>query len=346
MRALILYGPGDLRLEEIARPEPRAGEIVVAIDAALTCATDAKMLARGRHPALGPVPAPFGHEGAGTVAAIGRGVSAVAAGDAVAFANSAPCGACEWCLAGRPGLCPNIAYLTGTYAEYVRVPAPIVASNVVRRPAGLGAPLAALAEPVACGVRAVERSAAREGQSVVILGGGLQGQVIGAVLARRGCHVTVCDPHPERRDLALLMGATAVADAPRDADGIARVRALTPGGLGAHVTVAAVGTVAAWKTAVALTRPGGEANFHGGPAPDAVLSLPAARLHYQEITLQASYHHTPETFRRALAMIDAGRERFAALLGPEIGLEQVAAALAARGPKRVVRPGPAAGGTR
>ncbi len=263
------------------------------------------------------------------MAAIGRGVHGVREGDAVAFANSAPCGACEWCLAGREGLCADITYLTGTYAEYLRVPAAIVGTNLVRRPAGLAAPLAALAEPVACAVRAAERSAAREGQSVVILGGGLQGQVIGAVLARRGCQVIVCDPHPERRDLALLMGATAVADAPRDAAGIARVRALTPGGLGAHVTVAAVGTVAAWQTAVALTRPGGEANFHGGPAPDAVLSLPAARLHYQEITLQASYHHTPETFRRALAMIDAGRERFAALLGPEIGLEQVAAALAA-----------------
>ena len=346
MRALILHGPGDLRLQEVARPVPGPGEIVVAIDAALTCATDAKMLARGRHPALGPLPAPFGHEGAGSVTAIGRGVHGVREGDAVAFANSAPCGTCEWCLAGREGLCADITYLTGTYAEYLRVPAAIVGTNVVRRPAGLAAPLAALAEPVACAARAAERSAAREGQSVVILGGGLQGQVIGAVLARRGCHVVVCDPHPERRDLAVLMGAAAVADAPRDAAGIARVRALTPGGLGAHVTVAAVGTVAAWETAVALTRPGGEANFHGGPAPDAVLSLPAARLHYQEITLQASYHHTPGTFRRAVAMIDAGRERFAALLGPEIGLEQVAAALAAGGTKRVVRPGPTDGGTR
>ena len=207
---------------------PGAGEVVVAIDAALTCATDAKMLARGRHPALGPLPAAFGHEGTGSVAAIGRGVRGVGEGDAVAFANSAPCGTCEWCLAGREGLCAHITYLTGTYAEYLRVPAAIVRTNVVGRPTGLAAPLAALAEPVACGVRAAERSAAREGQSVVILGGGLQGQVIGAVLAQRGCLVTVCDPHPERRDLALLMGATAVADAPRDDEGIARVRALTP----------------------------------------------------------------------------------------------------------------------
>jgi len=343
MRALILNGPGDLRLKEIARPAPGPGEIVVAIDAALTCATDRKMLARGQHPALGPVPAPFGHEGAGTVAAVGQGVRTVAEGDAVAFANSAPCGACEWCLAGRQGLCPNITYLTGTFAEYVRVPAAIVTTNLVPRPAGLAAPLAALAEPVACGVRAAERSAAGGGQTVIVLGGGLQGQVICAVLARRGCRVLVCDPHAERRALARRMGAATVADAPGEDGGIARVRALTPGGLGAHVSFAAVGAVTAWGTAVALTRPGGEVNFHGGPAPDDVLRLPAARLHYQELTLQASYHHTPDTYRRALAMIDAAPELFAALLGPEIGLEEVAAALAAGGPKRIVCPGPTGG---
>jgi len=344
MRALILHGPGDLRLEEAPRPEPGDGEIVVAVEAALTCATDAKMLARGRHPALGPLPAPFGHEGAGTVAATGPGVRTVVEGDPVALANSAPCGRCEWCRAGREGLCPAISYLTGTYAEFLRVPAPIVAANVVRRPAGLAAPLAALAEPVACGVRAAERSGAAPGESVIVLGGGLQGQVIAAVLAGRGCRVLVCDPHQERRALATRMGAEA-ADAPRDPSGIARVRALTPGGLGAHVVFAAVGAVAAWEAAVALARRGGEVNFHGGPAPDEVLRLPASRLHYEELTLQASYHHTPAAFRRALAIIDGDRELFGALLGPEIGLEQVADALVAGGPKRVVRPGPSAGGS-
>ncbi len=340
MRALILHGPGDLRLEDRPRPEPGAGEILVAIDAALTCATDAKALLRGGHPSLGPVPAPFGHEGTGTVAAIGQGVRTVAVGDPVVVANSAPCGSCEWCRAGRQGLCARITYVSGTYAEYLRVPAAIVATNVVRRPRGLPAPLAALAEPVACGVRAAERSSARAGQSVIVLGGGLQGQVVGGILARRGCEVILCDPHPDRRTLAERFGVQRVADAPRDAAGIARVRALTPGGLGAHVTVAAVGAVAVWEAAVALTRPGGEVNFHGGPAPEAVLALPASRLHYQEITLQASYHHTPETFRQALAMIDTERAVFAGLLGPEIGLEDVAATLAAGGPKRIVRPGP------
>ncbi|HSJ73561.1 MAG TPA: alcohol dehydrogenase catalytic domain-containing protein, partial [Miltoncostaeaceae bacterium] len=73
MRALFLHGAGDLRLEEAADPEPGPGEIVVRVDAALTCATDAKMMAAAAHPALGPLPAAFGHEAAGTVAAVGAG---------------------------------------------------------------------------------------------------------------------------------------------------------------------------------------------------------------------------------------------------------------------------------
>jgi L-iditol 2-dehydrogenase len=337
MRALILHGPGDLRLEERPSPTAGPGEVVVAIDAALTCATDAKILARGAHPSLGPVPVPFGHEGAGTVVEAGTGAPADL-GDRVVVANSAPCGTCEWCRAGREGLCADIVYLTGTYAEYLRVPARIAAVNLLPIPVGIDPALAALSEPVACGLRGAERSAAASGQTVIVLGGGLQGQVVCAALARRGCHVILCDPHPERRALAERMGALATGDAPRDAGAVARLRARTPGGLGAHVTVAAVGAVSVWETAVALTRRGGEVNLHGGPGPGEVLSVPAGPVHYGEITLQASYHHTPATFRAALAAISAAPELFGELLGPEIGLDEVAGVLAAGGQKRVVRP--------
>jgi L-iditol 2-dehydrogenase len=337
MRALILHGPGDLRLEERPSPTAGPGEVVVAIDAALTCATDAKILARGAHPSLGPVPVPFGHEGAGTVVEAGTGAPA-GLGDRVVVANSAPCGTCEWCRAGREGLCADIVYLTGTYAEYLRVPARIAAVNLLPIPVGIDPALAALSEPVACGLRGAERSAAASGQTVIVLGGGLQGQVVCAALARRGCHVFLCDPHPERRALAERMGALATGDAPRDAGAVARLRARTPGGLGAHVTVAAVGAVSVWETAVALTRRGGEVNLHGGPGPGEVLSVPAGPVHYGEITLQASYHHTPATFRAALAAISAAPELFGELLGPEIGLDEVAGVLAAGGQKRVVRP--------
>jgi L-iditol 2-dehydrogenase len=338
MRALVLYGPEDLRELELAIPEPGAGEVVVAIEAALTCATDAKTWRRGAHPSLGPLPARFGHEGAGVIAAVGEGVVGFSVADPIVMANSAPCEVCEWCLRGRWGVCPNLVYLNGTYAEYVCVPAAIVAANLIIRPHDLPAHVAALTEPVACGVRAVERSVAAAGDVVIILGGGLQGQVACGEFARRGCEVILCDPHRERRALARAMGASQVADAPRTAAECADLRAMTPGGLGAHVTVAAVGDARVWETAAGVVRPGGEVNFHGGPAPHDTVRLDATRLHYQEITLQASYHHTPHSVRTALDRITENPELFGRLLGDEIPLNQVAHALRAGGVKRIVRP--------
>src|SRR5213593_5228560 len=97
MRAMVFHGPGDLRAEELPVPAPAAGEIVLKIDAALTCGTDVKVLRRG-HPVMIPhVPTVFGHEFAGTVTAVGAGVITVREGDRVVAANSAPCGNCRLC---------------------------------------------------------------------------------------------------------------------------------------------------------------------------------------------------------------------------------------------------------
>jgi L-iditol 2-dehydrogenase len=315
-----------------------AGEIVVRIEVALTCATDAKMMRRGAHPALGPLPAPFGHEAAGTVAAIGAGVTGLHIGDRVAVANSAPCEACQPCRRGRPGLCEDLIYLTGAYAQFMRVPARITRCNVL--PVAVTTPMAhaALVEPVACAVRAVERSVADEGDTAVVLGAGLQGAVITALLARRGCAVVTCDPHLDRRDRARAFGASEVLDAPYDDASLAAVRAATPGGRGAEIVFACAGSVSAWQAAVEVAAPGGEVNLHAGLAADAVFRPSVADLHYREITLQASYHHSPSALRKAMALIESDALPFARLLGPPIGLEDVAEALARGGEKQPVVP--------
>ena len=93
MRAMVFHGPGDLRAEDLPIPTPAAGEVVLKIEAALTCGTDVKTLRRG-HPVMIPkIPTVFGHEFAGTVTAVGRGVGRLHEGDRVVAANSAPCGA-------------------------------------------------------------------------------------------------------------------------------------------------------------------------------------------------------------------------------------------------------------
>jgi L-iditol 2-dehydrogenase len=338
VRALVLHGPGDLRLEEVPDPEPGPGEVVLDVEVALTCATDAKMLRSGRHPALPALPAPFGHEATGRVAAVGAGVEGLSPGDAVVVANSAPCGACFTCVRGRPSLCEDPVYLTGAFAERLRVPARIVARNLLPRPPGLAPELAAMVEPLACAVRGVERSEVAAGDLAVVLGGGVQGQLLTALLVRRGARVLLCDPHEDRRARALRFGAEAVLEAPRDAAAIARVRAATPAGRGADLVFEAVGRPQAWEAAVALARPGGEVNLYGGCAPDTTVTLPTAPLHYGELRLQGSYHHTPAAVREALGLLSAGAAPFRELVGEPLALADVPAVLAGPGPKRPVVP--------
>ena len=338
MRALILHGPGDLRLAEVEDPEPGPGEVVVAVDAALTCATDAKMMRLGQHPALPAPPAPFGHEASGTVASVGAGVDSVRPGDRVVVANSAPCDVCFYCRRGRPGLCEDLVYLTGAFAERLRVPARIVARNLMALPEGLPPERGAMVEPLACAVRTAERSSTGQGDAVAILGGGAQGQFLVALLAARGCEVMLCDPHAERRERALRFGAAAVTEAPRDAAGAARVRATMNGGRGADAVFEAVGRPETWELAVAVARPGGEVNLHGGCPAGSTVTLPTGPMHYGELRIQGSYHHTPTALRRALALLAARAAPYEELLGPPVGLDEVPGALAAwRGEKQPVR---------
>jgi L-iditol 2-dehydrogenase len=335
VRALILHRPGDIRLDEIPEPEPAPGEVILRVEVALTCATDAKMVRQGRHPALPMLPAPLGHEAVGTVEAVGAGAP-WHPGDRVVVANSAPCGACFYCDRGRPSLCEDLIYLSGAFAELLRVPARIAALNTLALPDGLAPTRAAMMEPLACAVRTVEGSAAAPGDTALVLGGGVQGLLLTALLSRRGCRVIVCDPHPERRERALAFGAAEALPAPRDAAAAARLRAATPGGRGADVVFEAVGRPEVWEVALDAARPGGEVSFHGGCAPGTRASLDTFSLHYREVTTRGSYHHTPETVRAALAHLTDGDAPYDDLLGGPIGLSDVPAALAEGGVKRPV----------
>ena len=331
MRALILHGAGDLRLEDVADPVAGPGEIVVAVSVALTCATDAKMMAAGAHPALGALPAPLGHEVAGVVAEVGEGVAGLREGDAVVVANSAPCGSCPECGAGRPNLCRRITYLTGAFAERLRVPAPVVARNVHRIPPGLAPEVAAAAEPLACAVHTVRGCPPAGPREVLVLGGGVQGQFLSGLLAARGERVTLVDPHDDRRERALRCGAVAARPVPADAAALEALRA--------DLVIEAVGRPEAWRMAVALARPGGVVVFHGGCPAGSGVDLPTGPIHYSELTLRGSYHHTPDAFGEALRVLAAGTISVRDMLHEPIGLPDVPHVLrTSRGVKHPVMP--------
>jgi L-iditol 2-dehydrogenase len=113
MRQARWYAPEEIRLDLVDIPELGPGEVLVRIGAALTCGTDFKTFKRGHPRLIRQIPAPFGHEMAGTVAALGSGVSGFSVGDRVAVGNSAPCGNCFYCQKQSFSLCEDLIFLNG-----------------------------------------------------------------------------------------------------------------------------------------------------------------------------------------------------------------------------------------
>ena len=276
MRALIFHGPGDLRLEDVPRPEVvDDGDVVVQVEVALTDGTDLKTYGRG-HPLLArESPAPFGHEFCGLVD-----------GRRVVAANSAPCGVCEGCARGEQ--CRELEFLAGAYADWLVVPERIAAVNLHPVPPTLAPEVAAMVEPLACCLRGVDRAGVQAGDRVSILGSGPVGLMLAACVADAGGWPVIVGGREERKALIPAFGAE-------------------PGeGRDADVVLEAAGTQTAWQDAIELARPGGTVVMFGGLPRDARPPVDAFRVHYDELTVRGAFHHTPSTVRAALAFLASG----------------------------------------
>jgi L-iditol 2-dehydrogenase len=323
MTAAVLYGKEDLRLERIVTPRAQAGELVVRVGAALTCGTDLKVYRRGYHAMMLTPPIPFGHELAGTVVEIGQGVTTFGKGDRVVALNSAPCDQCFFCQRGQQNLCEDLLFNNGAYAEYIRVPARIVEKNTLRIPDGVPFEYAALTEPLACVVRGLEETAASPGDTMVVIGAGPIGLMFMHVAELAGLEVIAVVKRDDQVATAKLFGAAHVVQTSAVEDVVAATRALTPDGRGADVVIEAVATPATWEWAVDMVRKGGVVNFFGGPPSGTKVGLDTNRLHYGDITLKASFHHTPATCRTAFELIASGRFRSAEAITDRVGLEEI-----------------------
>jgi L-iditol 2-dehydrogenase len=313
MTAAVLYGQEDVRIEQVPVPHAGPGEIIVRVAAALTCGTDLKVFRRGYHALMIQPPALFGHELAGTVAEVGEGVGNFLIGDRVVPINSAPCGECYFCERGQENLCEDLLFNNGAYAEYIRIPARIVAKNTLIVPQHISLEHAALAEPLACALHGLEDSNLKPGDTVAVIGGGPLGLMIMHVAALAGCHVIAVVKHDAQVAAAKALGAIDIVQTTATGDPVSAVRNLTPKGRGVDCAIEAVALPETWEQAVAMVRNGGLVNFFGGPEAGTEVRLDTNRLHYGDITLKATFHHTPAICRRAFELIVNGRfqaERF------------------------------------
>ena len=303
MTAAVLYGKEDIKIEKVPIPRLDDGEVLVKVQVALTCGTDLKVYQRGYHARMIVPPALFGHELAGTIEEVGGGVRGFRKGMRVVALNSAPCGMCYYCSKHQGNLCEDLLFNNGAYAEYIRVPRRIVETNMLAVPTHVSFEDAAMTEPLACVLRGLHETGVEIGDTVTVIGGGPIGLMFVQVAKAIGCNVIAVVKHDSQASLARRKGAYEVVQISEVKDPIKAVRELSPEGRGSDVAIEAVGRPEAWEWAVQMVRKGGTVNFFGGCAVGTKVQLDTNRLHYSEITLKATFHHTPETVRRAFGLI-------------------------------------------
>jgi L-iditol 2-dehydrogenase len=237
--------------------------------------------------------------------------------------NSAPCDACFFCRHGQQNLCEDLLFNNGTYAEFIRIPARIVEKNTLLVPDGVPLEHAALTEPLACVVRGLEESGAQAGDTMVVIGAGPIGLMFMHAAELAGVKVIAVVKREDQIATAALFGASSVLQVGAVEDVVAETRALTCQGRGADVVIDAVASSQAWEWGVDMVRKGGVVNFFGGPPSGTKVQLDTNRLHYGDITIKASFHHTPATCRTAFGLVTTGRFKCADYITGRAELDEV-----------------------
>jgi L-iditol 2-dehydrogenase len=302
MKAAMLYGVKDLKIEDVEKPNIGRGEVLVNVRAATTCGTDVKILQRGYVERIIKLPTIFGHEWAGEVVEVAEELAWPVQGMRVRAGNSAPCLRCLMCERGKYNLCENMMWLWGAYAEYIKVPSHMVTVNMQEIPDNTSFEEASITEPLACVLHGDEEARIGIGDSVVIIGAGPIGLLHLLTVKKMGVGKTIIiDLVEERLNFAEKIGADYVINGGKE-DPVERVKQLTCG-YGADVVIEAIGTPATWEQALKLGKKGGRVLEFGGSPPGTEVKLNTEMLHYGEMTIMGTFHATPLHFRKALNLI-------------------------------------------
>jgi len=321
MTAAVLYGKEDIKIEKVPIPRVGEGEVLVKVHVALTCGTDLKVYQRGYHARMIVPPALFGHELAGTVEEVGEGVRGFKKGMRVVALNSAPCGMCFYCSKHQLNLCEDLLFNNGAYAEYIRIPGRIVRQNMIEIPDGISFKDAAMAEPLACVLRGIRETGVHPGDTVVVIGCGPIGLKFIRILSQRKVRVIAIGKRKSQMRAAERLGATAAFDVDKIENPVDLVRQLTDGARGADSVIEAVGRAVTWEWALQMVRKGGTVNLFGGCPTGTEVKIDPAALHYSEITIKSTFHHTPQFMREAMDTIARGEIRSSDFITGEVALE-------------------------
>jgi L-iditol 2-dehydrogenase len=323
MKVARYYNWHDIRLEEIPVPTIGPGEILVQVKSCGLCGSDLmEWYVREKAPVV------LGHEPAGVVVEVGKGVREFEVGDRVFAHHHVPCFTCHHCLRGHYTLCETFKAThldPGGFAEYMRVPALNVERDVLKLPAGLSFEEATMIEPVATCIRGIERARIQKGDTVVVIGAGVAG-VINMQLARLfgAGMVMITDLVPFRLEMARRLGADHAINAREDV--LAALRASNEGRK-ADVVVVSAGSIQAMEQGMTLVGRGGTLLLFAPSSPEAALVVSPYRLMFSEVTVTGSYSCSPLETRQALKLIQGGRIRTKELITHRFDLGGVGEAI-------------------
>jgi L-iditol 2-dehydrogenase len=331
MKAVVYYGPHDLRFEPYPVPEIAPDEALLRVGSSSICGTDLR-IRHGEHRMYPPgalrIP---GHEVSGEVVSVGSAVRDLTAGSHVFIAPNMGCGRCPLCISGRNNLCPNFTALginlDGAFAEYMRIPAAAIKQgNLIPLSSELDPAEAALIEPFACVLRGQEAVRLGVGDVVLVVGAGPIG-IMHAMLARlRGAsQVIVSELIPERLAQAHNFGLDLLVN-PRQ-DDLPAILHQHSAGRGADVILVAAPAHAAQEQALDLAAVGGRINYFGGlPKDRPTINFNSNTVHYKELTVTGTTACSTYDCWRAAEIVLSGRVSLAPLISARFPLEKHAQA--------------------
>jgi L-iditol 2-dehydrogenase len=320
-----LYTIDDIRIEDDPVPEVGPGEALVRTRACGICTGDLMGWYMKRK-----APLVFGHEPAGEVVKVGDGVENVAEGDRVFAHHHAPCGRCRVCVRGDYVHCKtwrSTSLKPGGMAEFFVVPADNLSGDTLKLPDSVDFAAGSLVEPTACVVKSLRRSGVRSGDTMVVIGVGIMGQLHVALATEMGVRVIAADRVPFRLERAKELGAseTVHVDQRSLADAVAQA---TDGAM-ADVVIVGPGSIEAMRSGIEIAGSGATVLLFTASMPDDELTVSPFRLYFDEVSLVPSYSCGPDDTREALALIERGAVPVDKLITHRFALDEVQTAMRA-----------------
>lgn len=334
MKAVVLHGPGNYpnnyEVMEIERPVCGDSEILLKMKAAALCGTDKRIFTGAKTKGVRP-DSVVGHEICGRIEAVGKNVRGYAVGEKVAIANVIPCGYCSACLSGRENACMNrkaIGYeFDGGFQEYLVIPEICIeAGNVVKLPEEVSYAAGALIEPLACCIRGLRNTGTSFNDTVLIIGAGPIGLMhLQLSLIVGAKEVFVSEPDPEKRALAMKLGAKRAVDA-RNEDLYGIIMEAT-NGEGVDRIVMAIGVNALVDSTFKLAKRGGTVCLFAGFPTGKMSEFDPSVIHYNELNITGSTAYKRIDYLQSADMVRTGKIDLDAIVSKNFKLDDFREAL-------------------